>query len=88
MASPKLAKDLKIFVGGFEITQFVNRWSINAEPDEIVRLNLELYVYGLEENVIHCGDMPTDEFMAEMVRLKLKREGIMDEKGCNDNKSS
>ena len=75
---PKLIGDIKVFVGGFEITRFINRWRMVSEKDEIIRLELELHVTGVEKNAFHCGIMPTDEFMAEMVRLKLKREGVMD----------
>jgi len=31
--------------------------------------------------IIYIDEHPTDEFLAEMVRLKLRREGILDEGG-------
>ena len=33
------------------------------------------------EIIVYIGEYPTDEFLAEMVRLKLRREGILDEGG-------
>ena len=31
--------------------------------------------------IIYIAEHPTDEFLAEMVRLKLRREGILNEGG-------
>uniref|UniRef100_A0A6M3JTS6 Uncharacterized protein n=1 Tax=viral metagenome TaxID=1070528 RepID=A0A6M3JTS6_9ZZZZ len=71
---------LKIFVGGFEITQFVEKVNVSTFINDLTRVELTLSAvnFKFDNDRIFIGEMATDDFLAEMVRLKLRREGVMD----------
>ena len=75
----------RVFVGGFEITRFIKNIDINLAHKDIATVHLSITAHPIRFNndCIFIGEYPDDEFMAEMVRIKLKREGVMDEEGHN-----
>lgn len=79
----------RIFIGGFEITGLIRNVKIDLPRDDLGTVHLEIVALPIsfEDDCIFIGELPKDEFMAEMVRIKLKREGVMSEKGHSKNKA-
>ena len=79
----------RIFIGGFEVTSLVKNVRVDLPRDDLGTVLLELVAIptSFEDDCIFIGELPKDEFMAEMVRIKLRREGVMSEKGCDKNKA-
>ncbi len=72
----------RIFIGGFEVTNLVRNVKVDLPRDELGTVHLEIVAVPIrfEDDCIFIGEYPDDEFMAEMVRIKLMREGVMDSK--------
>ena len=78
----------RVFIKGIEITDLLSKITMESNPGPragpFVSLILEITGISVfqwqddEQISIRIGDYPTDEFIAEMVRLKFKREGIME----------
>lgn len=79
----------RIFVGGFEITRFIKNIDLELAFEDIatVQLTITAHPIRFNDDCIFIGEYPDDEFMAEMVRIKLKREGVMDEEGRGKDKA-
>lgn len=89
IGTEEFPQNIRIFIGGFEVTSIVRRVKVNLDQNDVTTVNLELTALPIhfDDDCIFIGELPKDEFMAEMVRIKLKREGVMDEKRCDKNKA-
>jgi hypothetical protein len=67
----------KIFLKGMDITEHVKNINISYSPDEIAHIKLELYNMPIftsdEDQNIFVGDIPDEEFLNEMIKIKLRR---------------
>ena len=75
-------KNMRIFIKGIEITDIVRDFKVMTDSNNHVvdqRITLELIggsniIFGDDEDyAIYIGDIPTKEFIAEMVKLRLQR---------------
>jgi len=82
MATPAgiFPKNLRIFLNGFEVTSLVKKFKLESNVDDLPHLNL-LLVSGscklVNDNEVHFGNLPEDDFLAELVRLKFRRDGVI-----------
>ena len=79
----------RIFIGGFEVTSLVRNVRVDLPRDDLGTVHLEIRAVPInfDDDCIFIGELPKDEFMAEMVRIKLKREGVMSEKRSDEDKA-
>lgn len=72
----------RVFIGGFEITRFIRSVEVSISRDDVATVSLDVVAWpvNFDDDCIFIGELPNDEFMAEMVRIKLMREGVMDTK--------
>ena len=69
--------DFKIFLKGMEITEYVRNVNISYARDELACIKLELHDMHIftttDDENIFIGDMPNEEFLQEMIKIKLRR---------------
>ena len=98
----KLDPSMRIFVKGVEITELCKDGELKTETTTFERLQKTVPIDHImltvtlnlgsnsriefDPHILYIIDYPTDEFLAEMVRIKLRREGILDDnRNENDN---